>query len=73
MGLSQNPYDPFRSARPGGLPLFIFLKGIVLPEKELVPTKTRWRDDLITILGFVFGFVMLTVGILIQRGVIRVK
>ncbi len=72
MGLSQNPYDQFRSARPGGLPLFIFLKGIVLPEKELVPTKTRWRDDLITILGFVFGFVMLTVGVLIQQGVIKV-
>ncbi|MBL9022838.1 MAG: hypothetical protein JNL21_11620 [Myxococcales bacterium] len=73
MGLSQNPYDPFRSPRPGGLPLFMFMKGIVLPEKELVPLKTRWRDDLITILGLSFGLVLLTVGLLIQQGVIRIR
>jgi type VI protein secretion system component VasK len=73
MGLAQNPYDPFRSPRPGGLPLFGFVKGIVLPEKELVPTKVRWRDDLITIFGFLFGIVMLIVGIAIQQGLIKVR
>jgi type VI protein secretion system component VasK len=72
MGLVQNPYDPYRSSRPGGLPLFGFMKGIVLPEKELVPTKTRWRDDLVTIIGFIFGIVMLAVGIAIQQGYISI-
>jgi type VI secretion system protein ImpL len=63
MGLSQNPYDPHRSPRPGGLPLHAFVKGIVLPEKELVPLKTRWRDDLVTVIGLVLGVLMLIAGV----------
>jgi type VI protein secretion system component VasK len=55
MGLSQNPYDPHRSPRPGGLPLHGFLRGVVLPEKELVPLKVRWRDDPICVVGFILG------------------
>jgi type VI protein secretion system component VasK len=37
--------DPPRSMRPGGLPLHSYMKSVVLPEKDLVPTRTRWRDD----------------------------
>lgn len=58
MGLSQNPYDPNRSQRPGGLPLHGFLRGIVLPEKELVPLKVRWRDDPVCLIGFILGFLL---------------
>lgn len=58
MGLMQNPYDPYRAQRPGGMPLFSFVKGIVLPEKELVPLKIRWRDDLATVVGISLGLVL---------------
>jgi hypothetical protein len=27
----------------------------VLPEKELVPLKVRWRDDPICVVGFILG------------------
>ena len=64
MGLSQNPYDPHRSPRPGGLPIHAFLKGIVLPEKDLVPLKLRWRDDVVTVLGFALGILMLLGGVI---------
>jgi type VI secretion system protein ImpL len=63
MGLAQNPYDPHRSPRPGGLPLFAFMRGIVLPEKDLVPKKTRWRDDLVTMLGLGLGVACLLLAI----------
>lgn len=58
MGLAQNPYDPHRSARPGGLPLFDFVPTVVIPEKELVPLKIRWRDDLVTIVGLILGILL---------------
>ncbi len=66
MGLSQNPYDPHRSPRPGGMPLHTFMKGIVIPERDLVPTKVRWRDDLVTMLGFILGFLLLVAGVLLH-------
>ncbi|MFO0548039.1 MAG: type VI secretion system protein [Polyangiaceae bacterium] len=68
-GLLQNPYDPHKSQRPGGLPLHGFFKGVVLPEKELVPLVTRWRDDPLTIVGFILAFV-LTAGALVVRFVL---
>jgi type VI protein secretion system component VasK len=66
MGLAQNPYDPHRAQRPGGLPLFAFFRGIVLPERDLVPKKTRWRDDLVTVVGLVFGVVLLLVALVLS-------
>lgn len=66
MGLMQNPYDPYRSPRPGGLPLHGFVKGIVLPEKELVPLKTRWRDDPVCLIGFTLGFLFLVGGLVLR-------
>ena len=31
--------------RPGGLPIHALVKTVVLPEKDLVPLRVRWRDD----------------------------
>lgn len=69
MGIIQNPYDPHRSQRPGGLPLFGFFRGIILPEKELVPLKTKWRHDPVCVLGFILGFVFLAAGLIITYAV----
>lgn len=57
MGLIQNPYDQARATRPGGLPVFSFMRTTVLPEKELVPLRIRWRDDKLTIIGLIVGVV----------------
>ena len=62
----QNPYDPYRSQRPGGLPLHGYFRGFVLPEKELVPLKVRWRDDLVCVIGFVLGFLFLSAGLIVK-------
>jgi type VI secretion system protein ImpL len=45
MGLLQPGEVPPRAPRPGGLPIFAFMKAVVLPERDLVPTRRRWRDD----------------------------
>lgn len=58
MGLSLPPaQDPnaVRAQRPGGLPMHTFMKYVVLPEKDLVPTRTRWRDDKLTVISFLAG------------------
>lgn len=54
MGLAP-PSGPPASARPGGLPFHSFMSSVVLPERELVPLRVRWRDDLLLIVGFVVG------------------
>jgi type VI secretion system protein ImpL len=33
--------------RPGGLPIHALVKTVVLPEKDLVPLRVRWRDDVV--------------------------
>ncbi|HTJ82165.1 MAG TPA: type VI secretion system protein [Polyangiaceae bacterium] len=71
MGLYQNPYDPHRSPRPGGLPIHMFMKGIVLPEKELVPLKTRWRDDPVTMIGIIVGVLFILGGLVIRYGLTK--
>ena len=68
MGLYQNPYDPHRSQRPGGLPLHVFFKGIILPEKDLVPLRTRWRDDPATMVGIIMGVLFILGGLTIRFG-----
>lgn len=73
MGLYQNPYDPHRSQRPGGLPLHMFMKGIVLPEKELVPLRTRWRDDPATVVGIIFGILFILGGLFLRYGLPVIK
>jgi type VI secretion system protein ImpL len=62
MGLMQAPYDPSRSNRPGGLPIFSFVRDIVVPERDLVPLRPRWRDDTMTVICFIVGIVFALFG-----------
>lgn len=71
MGIIQNPYDPHRSPRPGGLPLHKFLRTVVLPEKDLVPLQTKWRHDLVCVIGFLLGFVFFSAGLILKYAVQR--
>ena len=43
MGLYPPPIP--QGMRPGGLPIHALVKTVVLPEKDLVPLRVRWRDD----------------------------
>jgi type VI secretion system protein ImpL len=67
MGL-QAPYGGPGSVRPGGLPIVSYMKKVVLPETDLVPLRTRWREDLIFKLGLILGIVMI-VGAMVAAGV----
>jgi type VI secretion system protein ImpL len=57
MGLSQAPPAPV-SQRPGGLPLHAFMSDVILPERDLVPLRTRWRDDKIVQFAGIFAAVL---------------
>jgi type VI protein secretion system component VasK len=57
MGLGQAQTGP-GSSRPGGLPIHAFMNMVVLPERDIVPLRTRWRDDTLVLLGFIFGIVL---------------
>jgi type VI secretion system protein ImpL len=58
MGLVQPQMAP-AAARPGGLPIFAFMKTVVLPERDLVPLRTRWRDDTFILFGIGIGLLLL--------------
>lgn len=51
--------------RPGGLPIHAFLKTVVLPERELVPLRVRWRDDLLTMIPLILAGVVALVTIVL--------
>jgi type VI secretion system protein ImpL len=44
MGLTMPPVR-LTCQRPGGLPLHAFFRTVILPERNVVPLRTRWRDD----------------------------
>ncbi len=44
--------------RPGGLPMHQYMQFVVLPDKDLVPTRTRWRDDKLLVISFLVGGVL---------------
>lgn len=52
-------YPPQQSGTPtpGGMPLHAFIDAVLLPEKDLVPTTTRWRDDKLFVLLMMVGLV----------------
>jgi len=52
-------YAPTQSGTPtpGGMPLHAFLDMVLLPEKDIVPTRTRWRDDKAFLLLLMLGLV----------------
>jgi type VI protein secretion system component VasK len=41
--------------QPGGLPLHNFASHVLLPERDIVPTKVRWRDDRAVVVLFVLA------------------
>jgi type VI secretion system protein ImpL len=45
-GLGLYPSGLPQGMRPGGLPIHALVKTVVLPEKDLVPLRVRWRDDI---------------------------
>ena len=59
-------YPPQESGTPfpGGMPLHAYLEAVLIPERDIVPTRVRWRDDWLLILLIMFGGVA-WVGILI--------
>jgi type VI secretion system protein ImpL len=57
MGLAIDPLSMPRSQRPGGLPIHAFMRDVVLPEKDIVPTKVRWRDDVLILILMGIGIV----------------
>jgi type VI protein secretion system component VasK len=63
MGLTQGP-NTGGATRPGGLPLFHFMRTAVLPERNLVPLRTRWRDDKLIVFATIGGGGLLLVAIL---------
>ncbi len=45
-------YSPPRESgtrQPGGMPLHAILEKVLLPERDIVPTTKRWRDDKLTL------------------------
>jgi type VI secretion system protein ImpL len=44
MGLAHGPPVAVTS-RPGGLPFHAFMNSVVLPERDIVPLRSRWRED----------------------------
>jgi type VI protein secretion system component VasK len=54
MGLAQGSPAPV-SQRPGGLPFHALMTAVILPEKDIVPTRTRWRDDKLILLAAIMA------------------
>lgn len=59
MGLALPPPGQAASSRPGGLPIHAFVPTVVLPEREIVPLRVRWRDDSLLIGLLIAGAVLL--------------
>jgi type VI secretion system protein ImpL len=59
MGLAGPPPAPPGSVRPGGLPIHAFVPTVVLPEREIVPLRVRWRDDKLLVGAWIAGGVLL--------------
>lgn len=56
MGYAPPVFTP--PARPGGLPMHQYMQMVVLPDKDIVPTRTRWRDDKLIVISFIVGAVL---------------
>jgi type VI protein secretion system component VasK len=57
MGYAPPAFTP--PARPGGLPMHQYMQVVVIPDKDLVPTRVRWRDDKLLVISFIAGCVLL--------------
>lgn len=63
MGYAPPAFVP--PPRPGGLPMHQFMQVVVLPDKDLVPTRTRWRDDKIIVIGAIVAAAMFVVALVL--------
>jgi len=61
MGYAPPVFTP--PARPGGLPMHQYMQVVVLPDKDLVPTRTRWRDDMLLKVAFAVGGVLFLIAL----------
>ena len=59
MGYAPPVFAP--PPRPGGLPMHQYMQVVVLPDKDLVPTRTRWRDDKLIVVSLIVGGVLFLV------------
>ena len=64
MGLLQAQAIPGASQRPGGLPIHAFMKRVILPERDIVPLRVRWRDDKVVLACFVVGALLWVTGLI---------
>ncbi len=50
-------YPPQQSGtpQPGGMPIHAIVDGVLLPERDIVPTRIRWRDDVLLVLLMLLG------------------
>jgi type VI secretion system protein ImpL len=53
MHLVPPPYSG--TAQPGGMPMHSMMDNVLLPERDLVPTRIRWRDDKLFLALLVLG------------------
>ncbi len=52
MGLGQGAPVAVTN-RPGGLPFHAFMTTVVLPERDIVPLRSRWRDDKVFVVALI--------------------
>jgi type VI protein secretion system component VasK len=53
--MQQSPPANIGGPRAGGLPIHAFMKTVILPERDIVPLRTRWRDDKPVLICFALG------------------
>jgi type VI secretion system protein ImpL len=58
MSVGLHPPAQSGTLTPGGMPLHALLTHVLLPEKDLVPTRVRWRDDKLSVLTAMLGIVL---------------
>ena len=64
MGLMQAQAIPGASQRPGGLPIHAYMNRVILPERDIVPLRVRWRDDKLVLACFAVGALLWISGLI---------
>jgi type VI secretion system protein ImpL len=64
MGLAAAP--PPQGMRPGGLPIHALVKTVVIPERDLVPLRVRWRDDLTVLIAAGLALLVLITAVIVK-------
>ncbi len=54
-GMGYQPPQHSGTMQPGGMPIHRLLDMVLLPERDIVPTATRWRDDKLILALWIFG------------------